>query len=78
MGLRTKDKDKVLSVFKEFQTRVERETGRTLKVVRVDNGGEYRGQFEEYYRLKGIYLEYTVTKTTLLNGLAERMNWTVM
>ena len=55
-----------------------RETGRKLKAVRADNGGEYRGQFEEYCRSKGIRLEYTVPKTPELNGLAERMNRTVM
>mgnify|MGYP002775900261 CR=1 FL=1 len=73
-----KMKDQVLSVFKEFHVRAERETGRKLKAVRVDNGGEYRGQFEEYYRSKGIRLEYTVSKTPMLNGLAERMNLTIM
>ena len=53
-----KTKDQVLSVFKDLHARVERETGRKLKAVRVDNGGEYRGQFEEYCRLKGIRLEF--------------------
>ena len=43
-----KTKDQVLSVFKEFQARVERETGRKQKAIQVDNGGEYRGPFEEY------------------------------
>ena len=38
-----KTKDQVLSVFKELHARVEREAGRKLKVVRADNGGEYRG-----------------------------------
>ena len=48
-----KTKDQVLSVFKELHARVERESGRKLKVVRADNGGEYRGQFEEYCELEG-------------------------
>ena len=63
-----------MSVFKELHARVKRETDQKLKVVRVDNGGEYRGQFEEYCQLKGIRLEYTVPKMPELNGLAERMN----
>ena len=70
--LRTKDQ--VLSVFKELHARVERESGRKLKAVRADNGGEYRGQFEEYYCSKGIRPEFTVLKTPELNGLAEGMN----
>ena len=73
-----KTKDQVLSVFKELHARVERETGRKLKVVRADNEGEYRGQLEEYCHSKGIRLEFTVPKTPELNGLAERMNQTIM
>ena len=58
-----KTKDQVLSVFMEFHARVEMETGRKLKAVQAENGGEYRGQFEEYCRSKGIRLEYTMPKT---------------
>ena len=73
-----KTKDQVLSVLKELHGRVERESGRNLKAVRADNGGEYQGQFEEHCLLKGIRLEFTVPKTPELNGLAERMNQTIM
>ena len=38
-----KSNDQVLSFFKEFQARAERESGQKLNVVRTDNGGEYRG-----------------------------------
>ena len=67
-----------MSFFKEFQARAERESGRKLKVVRTNNSGEYRGYFEEYYKAQGIRIEYTVPKTPELNGLAERMNRTIM
>ena len=36
-----KMKDEVLSVFKEFHARVERETSRKRKAVQADNGGQY-------------------------------------
>ena len=72
------DEGSGVSVFKELHARVERETDRKLKAVQADNGGEYRGQFEEYCRSKGIRLEFTVPKTPELNGLAERMNRTIM
>ena len=39
-----KTKDQVLSVFKEFQARAERESKQKLKAVRTDIGGEYKGQ----------------------------------
>ena len=57
---------------------MERESGQKLTAVRKDNGGEYRGQFEEYCQSQGIWLEYIVPKTPELNGMAERMNRTVM
>ena len=49
MGLTVEDEGKSIwaSIFKEFHTTVERETGQKLKAVRADNGGEYRGQLEE-------------------------------
>ena len=38
-----KTKDQVLSIFKEFQARIERESGKKLKVVRTNNKGQYIG-----------------------------------
>ena len=71
-------KDQLLSFFKDFQARAERELGRKLRVVRTDSGGEYRGQFEEYCKSQGIRLEYTMPKTSELNRLVERMNRNIM
>jgi len=48
------NKFQVLDAFKEFHAKVERETGRKLKCIRSDNGGEYRGPFERYRKLYGI------------------------
>jgi hypothetical protein len=53
----------VLDVFKEFHAMVERKTGRKLKYVRSDNGGEYRGPFERYCKKFGIRLKKTPPKT---------------
>ena len=72
-----KSKDQVLDAFKELHARIERETGRKVKCVRADNGGEYRGPFEYYCRLHGIKLEKSVPKTPQHNGVAERMNRTI-
>ena len=73
-----KTKDQVLSVFKYFQAQVERETGRKLKCVRSDNGGEYLGPFDEYCNSLGIRHQRTVKKTPQQNGVAERMNRTIV
>ena len=72
-----KSKDQVFGVFKHFHASVEREKGRKLKCVRSDNGGKYRGPFEEYCREHGIRFEKTVPKTPQHNGVAERMNRTI-
>ncbi|MCI59809.1 retrovirus-related pol polyprotein from transposon tnt 1-94 [Trifolium medium] len=48
-----------------------------MKCVRADNGGEYRGPFEEYCKKNGIKLEKTVPKTPQHNKVAERMKTAV-
>ena len=62
-GFASKTKDHVLDAFKELHTRLERETRRKLKAIRVDNGGEYKGPFENYCKLHGIQLEKAIPKT---------------
>ena len=47
-GFSLKTNDQVLDAFKELHARLERETRRKLKVAKADNGGEYRGPFEDY------------------------------
>ena len=73
-----KSKDQVFDVFKEFHVFVERETGKKLKCIRSDNGGEYCGSFDAYCREQGIKHQRTPPKTPQLNGLAERMNRTLV
>ena len=72
-----KMKSQVLQAFKELHASVERETGRKLKCLRTDNGGEYRGPFEDYCKTHGIRHEKVPPKTPQMNGLAERMNRTI-
>ena len=49
-----KSKGQVLLFFKKFQARAERESGWKPKPFRTENGGEYRGKFEEYYKAQSI------------------------
>ncbi|WVZ17355.1 hypothetical protein V8G54_010337 [Vigna mungo] len=72
-----KRKDEVLRIFKEFHASVERETGRKLKCLRSDNGGEYRGPFEHYCKTHGIKHEKVPPKTPQMNGVAEKFNRTI-
>ena len=73
-----KSKDQVLEKFKEFHASVERQSGKKLKCIRTDNGGEYCGPFDIYCKQHGIAHEKTPPKTPQLNGLAERMNKTLI
>ncbi|KAL4559836.1 hypothetical protein LXL04_031982 [Taraxacum kok-saghyz] len=72
-----KTKDQVLEKFKQFHALVERQTGKKLKCIRTDNGGEYIGPFDAYCREHGIRHQKSPPKTPQLNGLAERMNRTL-
>ena len=49
-----------------------------MKCIRTDNGGEYIGPFDEYCRSQGIRHQKTVKKTPQQNGVAERMNRTIV
>ncbi|POM63483.1 Putative retroelement [Phytophthora palmivora] len=70
-----KAKSDVLSKFMIFKAALENAMGQRIKRLRPDNGGEYTGrQFEAYLNNSGIKHEKTVPYTPQQNGLAERMN----
>ncbi|GAA0185895.1 transmembrane signal receptor [Lithospermum erythrorhizon] len=73
-----RSKDQVCDVFKQFHVMVERECGKLMKCIRTDNGGEYIGSFDQYYKLNGIRHEQTVPNTPQYNGVSERMNRTIV
>jgi len=56
-------KDQVLEKFKGFHAMVERQSGKKLKCICSDNGGEYRGPFDVYCRQHGIRHEKIPPKT---------------
>ena len=58
---------------------MERSTGRKLKTLRTDNGGKYvSADFEKCLKKEGVRHELTVAKTPEKNGVAEKMNRTVV
>ena len=73
-----KSRDQVLGVFKQFQASVEREIEKKIKCIRTDNGGEHIGPFDAYCKEQGIRHQFTPPKTPQLNGIAERMNRTIV
>ena len=74
-----KCKDQVFKRFLEWKAFAEKSTGRKLKVLRTDNGGEYTSaQFKTYLKREGVRHEVTVPKTPQQNGVAERINRTLI
>ena len=74
-----KHKSQVFQYFKEWKAMVERETGRALKTLRFDNGGEYTSsEFQLYLKKEGITHEFTVLRSPEQNGVAERLNRTLL
>lgn len=74
-----KKKSEVFDRFKEFKALVENQTEKKIKVLRTDNGGEFCcKEFEEFCKKCGIARQKTTPYTPQQNGVAERMNKTLM
>ena len=74
-----KSKDEVFETFLVLKKMVENQTGRKIKVLRSDNGTEYRnGQFSIFCKKEGISRHFTVRDTPQQNGVAERINLTLL
>ncbi|SGY12637.1 BQ5605_C011g06567 [Microbotryum silenes-dioicae] len=69
-------------VFPTFQTwlaEVELQTNARLRILRTDNGGEYRSNaFTEFCKSKGIRRQYSIPYTPQQNGRAERVNLSIV
>ena len=71
-------KSEVLKHFMSFKTRMEKQTGKSIKRIWSDNGGEYIGHdFEAFMQTNGIIHECTAPYTPQQNGVAEQMNGTL-
>ena len=74
-----KTKSEVFKRFQEFRALVETQTGRKIKSLRSDNGGEYTlGEFVDYCAEAGIRREFTVPYNPQQNGVAERKNRSII
>ena len=74
-----KSKADVFTVFKQFRTLVEKSTGKSIKCLRTDNGGEFMSmEFENYCKEFVIDRHKTITYTPQRNGLTERKNKSII
>ena len=82
------EKSQALEYFKIYKAEVEKQTGRFIKVIRSDRGGEYYGRYTEkgqhkgafalYLQECGIMAQYTTPYNPQQNGVSERRNRTLM
>src|SRR5271168_4193245 len=74
-----KHKDEALTKFKQYKSFVETQTGYKLKKLRVDGGGEFiNKEFKKYLLDSGIQLDVTTPYSPSQNGIAERLNRTLV
>ena len=74
-----KFKSETFENFKEFRNEVEKQLGKSIKILRSDQGGEYLSQeFTDYLRENGILSQWTPPRTPQLNGVSERRNRTLL
>ncbi|KAI3698007.1 hypothetical protein L6452_31116 [Arctium lappa] len=75
--LRTKDETSGL--IKSFILRIENQTNQKVKVIRSDNGTEFKNfDLNTFCEEKGIERQYSAPRTPQQNGVAERRNRTLI
>ena len=68
-------KDEAYTAFLEYKAYAENQTGKTIKMLRDDKGGEFMSnQFDAYLKSSGIQRQHTTRATPQQNGVAERAN----
>lgn len=68
-----KNKTEVFGKFKEFKSIAERESGRSLKILKTDNALEYNSQeFRDFCSSQGIKRQLAAPYSPQQNGVVER------
>lgn len=75
--LKTKIAAELCKRFLEFKTEFEQD-GRKIRALRADGGGEYEKELDEFIKKKGMKHEITAPYTPEQNGVAERVNRTIV
>ena len=74
-----KYKSETFSKFKEFKAEAEKQSGKFIKVLRSDKGGEYESnKFIDFCKQHGIKKQMTTSYTPQQNRVAERKNQKIM
>ncbi|CEG42923.1 retrotransposon ty1-copia subclass [Plasmopara halstedii] len=79
MAYLLRKKSEVARNFASFVAYAETQIGKVVKALCCDNGGEYSsGQLAKFCQRRGIVQSFTPPDTPQLNGVAERMNRTLV
>nr|GFB01991.1 hypothetical protein [Tanacetum cinerariifolium] len=74
-----RSKDETSDILKKFITEIENLKDLKVKIIRCDNGGEFRNkEMNDFCSQKGIKREFSNTRTPQQNGVAERRNRTLI
>ena len=74
-----KKKDEVFERFKEFKALVENLSRKKIKILRLDNGGEFSSnEFKYFCKEHRIKREVTIPYNPQQNGVVERNNISIM
>ncbi|GJS08124.1 putative ribonuclease H-like domain-containing protein [Tanacetum coccineum] len=72
-------KDETSGILKSFITRIENLIDQKVKVIRCDNGTEFKNkEMNQFCERKGIKREFSIARTPQQNGEAERINKTLV
>nr|GEW87638.1 ribonuclease H-like domain-containing protein [Tanacetum cinerariifolium] len=72
-------KDETSEIFKTFITGIENQINHKVKIIRCDNGTEFKNQdLNQFYKMKGIKREFNIARTPQQNGVAKRKNITLI
>nr|GEZ74739.1 ribonuclease H-like domain-containing protein [Tanacetum cinerariifolium] len=74
-----RSKDETSDILKKFITEIENLKELKVKIVKCDNGGEFRNmEINDFCSQKGIKREFSNARTPQQNGVAERRNRTLI
>lgn len=74
-----KHKNESFEKFKDWKVLIENQVGKKIKRLRTDNGLEFcSNEFDRFCKDEGIARHHTVRHTPQQNGVAERMNKTLL
>ncbi|GJU54112.1 uncharacterized mitochondrial protein-like protein [Tanacetum coccineum] len=77
--IKTATKDETRGIFKSFITGIENLVDHKVKVIRCDNGTEFKNrEMNQFCEMKGILRQYSVARTPQQNKVAERRNRTLI